>query len=392
MSRRIKVLVLTASLNTGGAETFILNLLRHFDRAGGGRSKSYGDVEIHLCAFGSKSIYGDRSQLPKVRELNIPVKLIPAKRFYDLRTLVQIRRYIIQNDIALIHTFLSHADIVGNIVGRWLKLPVITSLRNMPLEYQALRFDLRWLMKNVAIRFATKLVALSEDIRLQSMTAWQLDAERITTIHNGTALNELRKIPLGNNRPNTQSEIVVTTIGRLAPQKAHTDLLRAAKIVVSQFPSVKFQIAGEGALRPVLEALARELEIESHVALLGARQDIPRILSGSDIFVLSSLWEGMSMAAIEAMAAGRPQVLTLVGANSELIVDGQQGLLVPPAAPEALAEAILKLVRNKALREQMGANARKRAIEQFSIETACEKYQALYVDSVRVLTPSPKSQ
>ena len=141
---------------------------------------------------------------------------------------------------------------------------------------------------------------------------------------------------------------VIVTLGRLMRQKAHADLLSAARLVLQQRPDARFVIAGTGYLLPSLKQMAADLGIAERVTFPGVRRDVPQVLAAADIFVLSSLWEGLPLSAVEAMAAARPAVVTDVGGCGELVEDGVHGYVVPPQQPQALAGALLKLVADPA--------------------------------------------
>jgi glycosyltransferase involved in cell wall biosynthesis len=127
-----------------------------------------------------------------------------------------------------------------------------------------------------------------------------------------------------------------------------------------------------------MEAKAKAMQLSEDVIFTGIRQDVPNILGLLDVFVLPSLWEGLPIALLEAMAAGLPVVATAVGGTPEVVVEGETGFLVPPRDPEALAEAILRLLREPDLRRRMGEAGRKRVAEHFSVEQMVQKTEALY--------------
>ncbi|MBX2884855.1 MAG: glycosyltransferase [Granulosicoccus sp.] len=380
MKKPLNILVLATTLHVGGAETAMINLVRALSRLQmeDTEGNSVPALNVHFCAIGGKSVFGEDTQIEAVRRLENPVKLIETRRFYSPRGFNEVRRYAIDNNIDVIHTFLAAADILGNLLGKFLKLPVVTSLRNVPVEYKMLRTDQRWLMEKLVIPNAAKLVALSDEIRALSIDAWQLEPERIITIQNATDLTDYLAVSPGVPEAAGNQPIVISTVGRLMQQKAHKDLLIAAVRILERHPDVIFNIVGQGELESELKAQAKELNIEHAVNFMGMRRDIPKVLAQSDIFVLSSHWEGMSVAAIEAMAAARPQVLTLVGANAELIENEKHGLLVPAAEPAQLADALCRLIADKSLRLAMGALARERAREHFSTTSNSKRYSELY--------------
>jgi len=171
---------------------------------------------------------------------------------------------------------------------------------------------------------------------------------------------------------------IVGTVARLAPKKGQVDLIEAAALVVRRRPDVTFVLAGDGELRGDLSAQAKSLGLNGHVRFLGAVDDPIPLLGRMDIFTLPSHMEGMSNAMLEAMAAGRPIVATGVGGNSEVVVPGETGLLVPPRDPARLAEAILALVNDPKRAAAMGAAGRARVRAEYSVETMVKRLEDLY--------------
>jgi glycosyltransferase involved in cell wall biosynthesis len=154
---------------------------------------------------------------------------------------------------------------------------------------------------------------------------------------------------------------LVITVGRLTPQKGYKDLLAAFSRVARDFPHTRLLIVGQGRLHAELQRRIAELGLEQQVQMLGLRTDVPHLLAASDIYVNSSLWEGLSEAMLEAMAAGLPVVATAVGDAPWVVVDGA-GCLAPPGQPERLAEALSELLADPERRHRFGAAARQYAL------------------------------
>ena len=172
---------------------------------------------------------------------------------------------------------------------------------------------------------------------------------------------------------------VVGIIGTLSPYKGHQDFLKAAVLALQRYPQTIFLIIGrDEGLFSFLKSLTRELHIQNSVIFTGERNDIPALLSMLDILVSSSLVEGLSNVILEGMAAGKPIVATEVGGTPELIIHEQTGLLVPPSDPDRLAEAMIRLLGDKVLRDQLGNAARKRAARLFSMEQMILHLENLY--------------
>jgi glycosyltransferase involved in cell wall biosynthesis len=155
-------------------------------------------------------------------------------------------------------------------------------------------------------------------------------------------------------------------------------LLAAARTVAEQAPLATFLVAGYGPLRERLEEQARRLGVDASVRFLGYRKDIALLLAASNVFALPSLWEGMSNAVLEAMAAGRPVVATAVDGAMDQVLPGETGLLVPPSDADALARALLDLAHNPRKAQEMGLKGRERVRRDFSLGRMTDAYIELY--------------
>ncbi len=364
MQEKIKLLHLTASLAVGGAEQFVLGLADKID---------HSRFETHIYYLGATR---DNSLQPEFERLNLPLIVSGSWKPYKPAVITGVIRYIKRHQIDLIHTHLVNADVVGRLVGRLLGIPVVSTLQNEPLSYRRMSFSQRSLERFTARHLATYLVAVSHHLRQKFIQEWGIPAGRIGAVHNAVAVDRFLDIPPGVESPDDGP--VITNIASLSPQKAQDRLLDAAKIILQQRPEARFKIVGKGRLEPKLKAYAESLGIADRVTFTGVRYDIPAILAQSDIFTLSSLWEGLPLAAVEAMAAARPVVLTDVGGNRELVESGQNGLLVPPDNVPALAEALLALLNEPSRRAALGQAARASVRHNFSIQTIVKKYEIIY--------------
>jgi glycosyltransferase involved in cell wall biosynthesis len=167
------------------------------------------------------------------------------------------------------------------------------------------------------------------------------------------------------------------TVGSLSPKKDHETLLLAVRELSRMVPGLRVVIVGRGPLEDRLRSLAAKLEVRDVVIFAGFRQDAPRLAGGFDVFVLSSRYEGLPVALLEAMALGRPVVATAVGGTSEVLRDGRDGVLVPAGDPMALARALEKLLSEPAQRLRLGEGARRRAAD-FDIRSAVRRQEDVY--------------
>jgi glycosyltransferase involved in cell wall biosynthesis len=178
---------------------------------------------------------------------------------------------------------------------------------------------------------------------------------------------------------------LIVAVGNIRKPKGYEYLVRAAAIVRERNPDCRLLIVGHGTgqLLDQLTGLIADLHLDDTVTLTGFRSDIPQILQQSDIFVLSSTSEGLSIATIEAMAVEKPVVVTASGGPQEIVADGETGYIVPPADERALADAITRLINDKSLRDQMGQAARASVQERFSIERNVDEYINVYRSCLR---------
>ncbi|TLY15566.1 MAG: glycosyltransferase, partial [Nitrospirae bacterium] len=226
------------------------------------------------------------------------------------------------------------------------------------------------------------MVAVSEDLKRFLLENVGVAPERLQVVYNG--VNPAPHVPR-EKRDSVKAKLglsdldhVVGMVGSLYPVKAHRYLLKAIPRVLAVCPRTVFLLIGRGELEATLKQEAKDLGIEEHVQFLGFRDDVPSILSVMDVFVLPSLSEGLSVALLEAMAAGIPTIATRVGGNPELVIDQRTGFLIPPRDTETLASKLLILLQDKELSRTLGDNGRKRVKDSFSFEAMVNNYQQLY--------------
>ncbi len=228
-------------------------------------------------------------------------------------------------------------------------------------------------------RMADGLVAVSDDTRAQAILEG-VQPQRIQVIMNGVeipAIAEKRSQAIRHELKMGGKDLLVLNVGRLVAEKGQQVFIQAAARVLAVFPHVFFAIAGDGPLRGVLEEQIKMLGTGDRIRLLGSRADMPDLLAACNVFVLSSITEGLPMALLEAMAAGRAVVSTDVGGIRDAVAGGQHALLVPPGDAQGLAEAIMRLIKGTTLRKDLAAGAQARAREAFSLERMGERYLAL---------------
>jgi glycosyltransferase involved in cell wall biosynthesis len=213
-------------------------------------------------------------------------------------------------------------------------------------------------------------ICASEAIR-KMLVADGVPAARAVTIHEGIDLGHIEAAPAANLHAELwlpHHAPIVGNVAALVPHKGQRHLIEAAAIVVKRVPDARFVIAGEGELRPALERQIKDHHLEKHVFLAGFRPDVVSVHKAFDIFVMSSVSEGLGTSLLDAMACGKPIVATTAGGMPEVVKDGQTGILVPPRDHEAMANAIIRLLSDAAARRAMGAAGEARARAYFSAE------------------------
>jgi L-malate glycosyltransferase len=223
-------------------------------------------------------------------------------------------------------------------------------------------------------------VAASDAIRRMLMEDG-VEPDRVITVHEGVDVERVLSAPPINIHGEfwlpTHAPIV-GNVAALVPHKGQRYLIEAASHVIRDLPDVRFVILGEGELKSQLEHDIHARRLEKHVVLGGFRPDVMSFHRAFDLFVLSSVTEGLGTSLLDAMAASKPIVATNAGGIPEVVVDGQTGVLVPPRDPQALAQAIVGLLRNDALREEMGRRAFARVQSRFSAARMVEQTLAAY--------------
>jgi glycosyltransferase involved in cell wall biosynthesis len=227
-----------------------------------------------------------------------------------------------------------------------------------------------------------QLVAVSEPQRETVIAHHHVAPDRIITIPNGV---DDPSVDAASARDRKRQELgipsdafVVGSVAVLTEQKGMTYLMQAARTIVDRMPSARIVIVGGGPLEEPLKRQAESLGLSGHVLFAGWRADVSELMLAFDVFVMSSLWEAMPLALLEALAAARPIVLTTVGDNRRIVQDGAAGRLVPPRDAGAIASAVLELAGNPAEARDLGERARRRFEQRFRTDRMVQSYERLY--------------
>jgi glycosyltransferase involved in cell wall biosynthesis len=367
---RVKVFHLVEDLKLGGMEQVIASLALHLD-------KTHFDVSV-FCVSRGGVIAEDL-----IRQ-GVRVEILGIMSYFDLSRLLKLILRLRIEKVGIIHTHGYFAGVVGRIAGLLAQTEVIIHhVHSTYYGYRKRHFAIERLLGTYTKRVVCCSGAVANHVQdREKIPAWKCDV-----IYNG--IPEIRTVETSAETLKQQFNIltkepVIGTVANLFEHKGHAYLMQAARIVLDHYPSVKFLLVGDGPMRPVLQAMAGNLRISSSIIFAGRRQDIPVMLNLMDIFVLpSSGREGLGISIIEAMAAGKPAIGTILGGIPEVIEDNVTGLLVPPANHEALAGAILSLLGNRRKCAELGENGRTRYQEKFTEKLMLRKIETLYDSFLR---------
>lgn len=295
----------------------------------------------------------------------------------------RLARHIRRTGYDVVHTHNWSVFLEGGIAGVLARVPVLIHTAHgsyRPLEtgpIQSVKRSLRhWVERRVARRFR-RVVAVSDSIREQIPAIVGIEPGRLTTVHNGVA-NGTACISAD------ERGLTFITVGRFDTIKNHEMMIHAFASVAAKFPSAKLMLVGDGPRRAAIEALIDKLHLGPKVELTGFRSDVTELLVRADVFLMSSRYEGISIALLEAMRAGLPTVATRVGGIPETVIPQHTGLLVASEDTDAFAAAMISLAASPELRRQFGAAAHEFQSQVFSSSAMLERYGALYSPTNRL--------
>jgi len=385
-----RVLQLIDNLDIGGAQEVARTLSEHLAAAG---------CDVTVATLRDGPLRGD------IEAAGIPTVVLPERRsaitnpIAFVGEMVRLRRTL----LGLIEAH--HIDVVQTHLLRSLDFLALSLKAGRDLKvywtFHNANFDLRrdhlrrhgWLLgaKRQAHHAlyalgsgrANGLIAVSPEVKESiPVTMAGVPADKIVVIPNGV---DTRRYRQSARRETTRAQLglsagerVVAVVATFKTQKGHRYLIEAARTLANEFPNARYLLIGDGELRSDIERQIAAAGLEAPFRLLGTRSDVPELLAAADLFVLPSLWEGLPMALIEAMAAGLPVVATDVSGTRGVMLDGETGLLAPPGDAAALARAIAALLAEPERAARMGAAGRRRVERHFSARKQAADHLALF--------------
>jgi glycosyltransferase involved in cell wall biosynthesis len=377
----------------------VLHVITHADLGGATEAALNGCAHVEKERFTALLVCGPNPDEEgdagkRARELGVDVITVPALArsidpTRDLRALRALRGLFRDTHPDIVHTHSSKAGFLGRLAARREHVPAVVHTVHgwsfhdfMPRRNRAVFVGL----ERLAARWTDRIVTVSRLDRDKGLAAGIRPRGAYAVIHE---LNDLEPFLGADDAPATSrarlglpADVpVIGTVGRLSDQKDPMTFVRTAAAVVAGLPEARFVMVGHGPLRPEAERLVADLGLSDRFLFTGARNDVPTILRSFDVFLLTSLWEGMPLVIPQAMACRVPVVASTADGNRELIRDGHNGLLAPPGSADQFARGVVRLLLDQDLRDRVVEQGTQTA-KDFTLTHTIPQLERLYLDCV----------
>lgn len=364
----LRVAMLLESDAPGGAEGMVLLLAEELRRRG-----------HRVCPVGPD--IGSGWLAEQFRARGFEPETFSIRRPLDWRCLRGLVQLLERHEIDVVHSHEFAMSVYGAAAARLRRKPHIITMHGG--QY----FAQRW-WRRLALRWAcgasAHVIAVSRATERHLQQALRLAPDVIGVIHNGVPFQAAQRDPVRRELALTDNEVLIVAVGSLYAVKGHMVLLRAVAEMVRDGAAAPFRVAivGRGEEESALRTFAQEHDLADRVMLLGYRSDIPAVLAAADIFAMPSLSEGLPLALLEAMFAGKAVVASNVGGIPEVVTSEIDGVLIPADDPGALVLALRRLIDDPVHRATLGRNAQRRAGTHFSVQQMTDAYEHLYTAAV----------
>jgi len=371
---KIKVLYVITALNVGGAEMMLYRMLSRLNRE---------LFDVSVITLINKGPVGKMIE----DDLRIPVQALNIKSSPGVLTgIIRLKNMIKGRAPRVVHTHMVHANLLTRIVRLFYRVPVlICTIHN--IEEKGRRKSARW--RILAYRLTDPLCDFTSQVSRAGMEKYiaikAVPRRKIACIPNGIDLNlfavEVDKVQQLRKELGLDNQFVYLAVGSLTRQKDYPNMLKAFAAVQNEAPNSVLLIVGTGPLENELRKAADDLHLKDSVLFLGLRSDIAVLMKAADAYVMSSAWEGLPVVLLEAAASKLPIIATDVGGNREIVLDKNNGFLVPPEDAQALARAMLEVLTVPEEKQiQMGINGYNHVKENYAVEKITGKWESIYLE------------
>ncbi len=362
--RGLRIAHLIETNGPGGAERMLVHMATELQAAG-----------CHTVVIAPA---GGEGWLPEqLAGTGVTVESFRLERPVSLAFARQLTALLQRHRIALAHSHEFSMAVYGAWAAWRAGIPHVTTMHGGRYYAQRLR---RRVALRAAFALTGRVVAVSRDLAEQLCRDLWLPRSRVTTVGNGVRPTWVQHSGLRQELGLGPQDRLVVAVGNLYPVKGHRHAVEALALLQGPERRVHLAIAGRGDLAEALRARAAELGVADRLHLLGLRADIANVLGGADVFILPSLSEGLPVALLEAMFAGRPTVASDVGDVRVALEDGRAGVLVPAGDARALALAVSGLLHAPARAGELGARAQQRARQEYDVTRMVARYAPIYRD------------
>ncbi len=364
--RRVRVLHVITSLTVGGAERLVLSAARGLapDR-----------FEHAICCIAEPGALA-----PEATAAGVPLFTVGAfPGVTHPLTFVRLVRLMRRFSPTIVHTHLQSANLYGRFAAKLAAVPIIIATEHNVYAQKPRRYIVA---ERLLARWTAVLIAVSASVQQFLARQLAVPASRIRVVYNGVAAGHPCARGIDALRERLAADVpIVAVVASLTPKKGHEVLLRAYAALRRRGLACRLVLAGDGPQRPRLEALARELEIDRSVTFLGIVRSAD-VWAIADVVALPSLTEGLPLALLEAMLAGKAVVATAVGGVPEVVASNVNGVLVPPGDADALADGIAQLLASPALRVRLGDEARRTVERSYTEDAYLRSLETIYLDAL----------
>lgn len=372
-TKKINVLEMIDDASVGGGQVHVLLLSKYLDRA---------EFKISIACKGQGFLADE------ARKLGIDVISVSMDNQISLKTLREVAHIFRRSNFDILHTHGGTAGFWGRIGAYLTGRPIVRihSYHGMHYLSKNYSFPRRLRMVDQLLLYLTdKVICVCPSDYRKGIEAGIVNEKKGVIIQNGIEIEKFQNFEqrkaLRTKYGLDESVILFGNVGRLHAQKGQRYLLEAFQAVMNKHPHIRLWIIGEGELRCELEKFAQDLDIYDSVHFLGARTDVHELLSAVDIFILPSLWEGQPISVMEAGAAGKPVIATNIDGVADMLINEKNALLVPVKDPNALAVAMVRLIKDDGLRTHLSASIKATVSESFAAEKMVKKIGDLYQET-----------